>query len=347
MTRTQSVLTLGALIGAATVGRVALRAMRTLDLEGRVVLITGGSRGLGLLIAREVGRLGAQVVLAARDAAELLAAEDELIDRGVAVTTVVADVGRPADATRIVEDTVTRHGRIDVLINNAGIITVGPLEQMSVTDYEEAMATHFWGPLHAMRAAVPHMRRAGHGRIVNVSSIGGRLATPHLAPYCASKFALTGLSTAFRTELKADNILVTTVTPGLMRTGSPFNAQFKGNHRAEFAWFTISDSLPLLSVAGERAARQIVDALRHGDAELVIGLPAKVAVVASALAPQFTASVLRMANTLLPSPDAVPDTASHSGWQSTSRWAPSLLTRLTERAAVRNNEVPQLAPSTR
>ena len=132
------------------------------------------------------------------------------------------------------------------------------------------MAVHFWGPLHTMRAAIPHMRRHGGGRIVNISSIGGKIGVPHLAAYCAGKFALAGLSSALTPELARDNIVVTTVCPGLMRTGSPFNAWFKGRHRQEFAWFAIADSLPLLSANGRRAAAQIVDAMRHGDAELVI-----------------------------------------------------------------------------
>src|SRR5262249_7724910 len=163
----------------------------------------------------------------------------------------------------VVDEVVARYRRLDILINNAGVITVGPVDHMTPGDFEQAMAVHFWGPFHTMRAAIPHMRREGGGRIVNISSIGGRVGGPPLVPYCASKFARTGLSTALRTELACDNILITTVSPGLMRTGSPFNARFKGNHRREFAWFAIADSLPLLSIEGRRAARQIVDAARH------------------------------------------------------------------------------------
>jgi NAD(P)-dependent dehydrogenase (short-subunit alcohol dehydrogenase family) len=152
-------------------------------LRGKVALIAGGSRGLGLLIARELGRHGAQVVLAAN---------------GIDASVLVADVGSGADADRIVADVVQQHGRIDVLINNAGVIQAGPVDRMSLADFDEAMAVHFWAPLRTMRAAIPHMRRQGGGRIVNVSSIGGKVAVPHLVPYCASKFALTGLSTAMR-----------------------------------------------------------------------------------------------------------------------------------------------------
>jgi NAD(P)-dependent dehydrogenase (short-subunit alcohol dehydrogenase family) len=340
MTGKQSAFAIGGvMLGASIVAR-GLRRLRALDLAHRVVLITGGSRGLGLLMAREVGHMGAQVVIAARDEAELLRAQRDLLAHDIHASIVVADVATEAQAQRLIAQAIDRHGRIDVLINNAGVIMVGPVDHMTVADFEEAMATHFWGPLHTMLAALPHMREAGGGRIVNISSIGGKIGVPHLAPYCASKFALTGVSTSLRTELARYGILVTTVCPGLMRTGSPFNAWFKGRHRAEFAWFAVADSLPLLSIDGRRAASQIVNAMRHGDAELVVSLPAKLAVAVEALAPNTLARAMTLVNRVLPGPTGTLGNESHSGWHSGSRWAPSPLTRLTERSAVENNELP-------
>jgi NAD(P)-dependent dehydrogenase (short-subunit alcohol dehydrogenase family) len=211
---------------------------------------------------------------------------------------------------------------------------------MSVADFEEAMATHFWGPLHTMLAAIPHMH-AGGGRIVNISSVGGRIGVPHLAPYCASKFALTGVSTALRAELAGHGILITTVCPGLMRTGSPVNAWFKGRFREEFAWFAIADSLPILSIDGRRAAAQIVDAMRHGDPELVVTWPARLAIAAAAIAPNTVARSLGLVNRVLPSPTGTFGNESHSGLHSGSRWAPSVLTRPSDRSAAENNELPE------
>jgi NAD(P)-dependent dehydrogenase (short-subunit alcohol dehydrogenase family) len=330
---------LGGMAGAVVAAR-GLRWRRAIDLAGRTVLITGGSRGLGLAIAREMGRQGARVTLAARDGRELDRARSLLAESGIDAAIVVCDVSDRVESERLVGDVMAREGRLDVVVNNAGLIQVGPFEHMDVSDYQHAMATHFWGPLYIMRAAVPHMRAQGGGRIVNISSIGGKIGVPHLAPYCASKFALTGLSTSLRAELVKDGILVTTVSPGLMRTGSPFNAWFKGRHRDEFTWFAISDSLPLMSIGAGRAASQIVEACRHGDAELCVGWPATLAVVANAIVPAVVASGMALANRLLPGPiDARGDEA-HNGWQSASRWAPSLLTRLTDRSAVENNELP-------
>jgi NAD(P)-dependent dehydrogenase (short-subunit alcohol dehydrogenase family) len=341
MTRKDSALAIGGLIIGASIVARRIRSLRAIDLVDRIVLITGGSRGLGLLMAREVGRLGAHVVIAARDEAELLRAQRDLMAQDIAASILVADVATEQQAQRMIGQVIERHGRLDVLINNAGVIMVGPIDHMSVADFEEAMATHFWGPLHTMLAAIPHMRESGGGRIVNISSIGGKIGVPHLAPYCASKFALTGVSTSLRSELARYDIAVTTVCPGLMRTGSPFNAWFKGRHRAEFAWFAIADSLPLLSIDGRRAAAQVVDAMRHGDAELVISWPAKLAIAAEAVAPNTLAAAMTLVNRILPAPTGTLGNESHSGWHSGSRWAPSPLTRLTERSAIENNELPE------
>jgi NAD(P)-dependent dehydrogenase (short-subunit alcohol dehydrogenase family) len=341
MTRKQSVLAIsGMILGASLVTR-QLRSLRAVDLTDRIVLITGGSRGLGLLMAREAGRQGAHVVIAARDEAELLRAQRDLLAHDIHASIVVADVATEAQAQRMISHVVERHGRLDVLINNAGVIMVGPVDHMTVADFEEAMATHFWGPLHTMLAALPYMRENGGGRIVNISSIGGKIGVPHLAPYCASKFALTGVSTSLRAEFARYGILVTTVCPGLMRTGSPFNAWFKGRHRAEFAWFAIADSLPLLSIDGRRAAGQIIEAMRLGDAELIVSWPARLAVAAEGLAPNLLARAMSLVNRVLPAPTGTLGNESHSGWHSGSRWAPSTLTHLSNRSAAENNELPQ------
>jgi NAD(P)-dependent dehydrogenase (short-subunit alcohol dehydrogenase family) len=337
----QAAVAAGALaLGSALVAR-RVRNGRRIDFRGRSVVITGGSRGLGLLVARQLADEGARITIAARDQAELERARDELTARGAQVDIAVCDVGVRSEAERLIRDVVDRTGGIDVLINNAGVIKVGPLEHMQVQDFEEAMAVHFWGPLHTMLAAIPVMQRQGAGRIVNISSIGGRIGVPHLTPYCASKFALAGLSDSVRGELAKDGIFVTTVSPGLMRTGSPFNAWFKGNHRDEFTWFVISDSLPIASIDAGRAAAQLIDACRYGDPDLVITWPAKLAIIANAVVPEAVALVMSLTNQMvLPGPAENAGAEAHSGWQSLSDRTPSRLTKLTERAAVENNELP-------
>jgi len=123
-----------------------------------------------------------------------------------------------------------------------------------------------------------------------------------------------------------------------MRTGSPRNADFKGRHRYEYAWFSISDALPLLTVSAENAARQVVRACKRGQAELVISVPAKIAVLFDSLFPEMMSQMLGLANQILPAPGGV-GTQSMKGRESTSVWSPSWLTTLNEEAALRNNEV--------
>jgi NAD(P)-dependent dehydrogenase (short-subunit alcohol dehydrogenase family) len=319
--------------------RAAVRNRDAISFEGRVVVITGGSRGLGLVIARQLVREGARVCLLARDNAELERASRQF-PQDAEILTIRCDVRRRADVRHAMDRVLERWPAVDVLINNAGVIQVGPLEHMTPGDFENAMATHFWGPLHLIYECVPAMRRRGFGRIVNIASIGGRIAVPHMAPYSASKFALVGLSDAIRSELAQHGIRVTTVSPGLMRTGSPLNAEFKGQHQLEYTWFALSDSMPVITISAERAARQIIEACRYGDPELTITLLARIATRVHQLAPATIGRIMAVANRLLPEPtgDAAGDRR-HRGRDSQTTVTDSVATILTHRAALANNEL--------
>lgn len=324
--------------GALVAARALYRRWLEYDLRGKTVLITGGSRGLGLVLAREFADEGANVAICARDPAELERARADLASRGARVCAFPCDVTDRAQVKELVEVVTDHFGAIDVLVNNAGVIQVGPLEVMTLEDFEQAMAVHFWGPLYTTLAVLPQMRARRDGRIVNISSIGGKVSIPHLVPYSASKFALAGLSEGLRAELLKDNVVVTTVCPGLMRTGSPRNATFKGQHRAEYAWFALSDALPVTSIQAERAARQIVEATKRGQAELLITTQAVLAVKFRALFPEAAADVLALVNRLLPAPGGIGRKRA-KGKESESALAPSILTTLSDWAARRNNEL--------
>jgi short-subunit dehydrogenase len=313
------------------------------EFAGRSVVVTGGSRGLGLVMARQLAAEGARLTLVARDEQELTRAVDDLQAREplAEVLAAPADIRARYQAERAIAMAVERFGGVDVLINNAGVIQVGPLDHMKLADYEDAMLTHFWGPLYTMMAAIPHMRRAGAGRIVNISSIGGKIAVPHLLPYSASKFALAGLSEGLHAELAKYNINVTTVFPGLMRTGSPVNAMFKGQRPQEYAWFAISDSLPIASISPERAARQIIRACRYGEAELVITVQAKAAILARYAMPELFLDTMALVNRLLPAPSRSDGDVAKPGRESESKAAgpQQPLTAATYREAEKNNEM--------
>jgi short-subunit dehydrogenase len=323
--------------GAWAVSR-KLRSRRALDLHDKLVLITGGSRGLGLELAREFTRGGARVAICGRDFDTLQRAEEDLGRHGAIVRAYTCDVANANAVSEMVTRVERDLGTIHVLVNNAGVIQVGPTDVMTKEDYREAMDTHFWGPLHAIFAVLPAMKYRESGRIVNVSSIGGKLSVPHLVPYSASKFALVGLSEGLRSELRQYGIYVTTVCPGLMRTGSPRNATFKGENKKEYAWFSISDSLPLLAMDSERAARKIVDACIHGDSEVILTPQARLATAFHGVFPGLTSDILGLINRMLPAPGGIGERRAR-GRDSFSAVSPSALTALTEQAARKNNEV--------
>jgi short-subunit dehydrogenase len=324
-------------LGLAATSYALWRRRPGVSIEGQVVAITGGSRGLGLTLARELGALGASLALIARDEEELEKAAEELRSSGYPVTTWTFDLFNTDEIPALVQNIVDYYGRLDVLINNAGEIVVGPFETLSRADFERSMSLHLMAPLEMIRAALPVMKAQGVGRIVNISSIGGKIPVPHLSSYCAGKFALTGLSSTLRAELAKDGIVVTTVCPGLMRTGSHWNAKFKGDQGKEFLWFSHGASLPLASMNAARAARQIVAAMRRGDAELLISLQAHAAVVGAALAPAMTAALETAVNQLLPGAPEHGDGKTKSGWESLQKQ--SLFTWFGDRAAAKNNEL--------
>jgi short-subunit dehydrogenase len=270
------------------------------NLSGQVVLISGGSKGLGLLLARQFGSLGARVAIFARDEGELVAASKWLSGEGVQVDTFVCDVSNEDEVEALIGHVETRLGSIDVLVNNAGVIQVGPLDALQTRDFAEAMGIMFWGVVHPTLAVLPSMRRRRSGRIVNITSIGGKVSTPHLLAYNSAKFAAVGFSEGLHGELAATGIHVTTVVPGLMRTGSFVNAVFKGKPAQEFAWFTTLSSLPFVSIDAEKAARRIVAATLGNEPELILSLPANLMARAHGVAPGLSLKVVSLVARLLP-----------------------------------------------
>lgn len=276
------------------------------NLRDKVVLITGGSRGLGLQMAREFGDNRAKLVLCARDAAELEEARKDLSSRGVETRTFVCDVSDRQQVQRMVDQA----GPIDVLVNNAGIIRVGPLQEMTIADFETAMATIFWGTLNTTFAVLPQMRQRKQGRIVNITSIGGKISVPHLVPYSCAKFATVAFSEGLRAELDPAGIKVITIVPGLMRTGSHLEAEFKGQQKREYAWFSLGAATPVVSISAERAARSVVKSVRRGESEKILSLSADLLARFHGAFPELTGPLLSIVNKyVLPAPPERPPAA--------------------------------------
>jgi short-subunit dehydrogenase len=327
--------------------RAGTRLARRFDLRGATVLILGGSRGLGLELARAYAGAGAaRLVLVSRDHGRLLQAKARIEAHGAVVEVLARDLRTPGAAAEAVAWAHARAGRLDVLVCNAGIIQASPREHLADNDYEDAFALHVQAPREAIEAAAPIMKaQPQRGRIVVISSVGGLVAVPHLIPYAASKFALTGLAGALAPALRRDGIFLTTICPGLMRTGSHRNAAFKGEAAKEYAWFAVADASPLLSMNAARAARRIVAASRSGVARLTLTLNARLAHALDTLAPELTADLMAAAERLLPAPTGPKGDTLRLGHEiAAEAGVPPVLVAPAEAAAARNLEAPAIKP---
>lgn len=270
------------------------------ELAGQVALVTGASRGLGLLIARELARKGATVTICARDAGELERAGADLRRGGGRVEAFVCDVTQQDAVQAMVAHIAAEVGPVDLLFNVAGIIEVGPLTSMTRADFERSMDTMFWGPVNLTDAVLPSMRARRRGRIATVTSIGGKVSVPHLLPYSSAKFAAVGYFEGLRAELAGTGVTATTVVPGLMRTGSHVNATFTGQQGREYTWFSLGASLPLVSMDAERAARRIVAGVLRGRREILLSPMTKIATRVHGLAPSTTIALMGVMARVLP-----------------------------------------------
>jgi NAD(P)-dependent dehydrogenase (short-subunit alcohol dehydrogenase family) len=307
-----------------------------------LALVMGGSRGFGLLLARELGRRGHRLAICARDTDALERAAADLSSAGYDVTTETCDVTDRDQVDEVVRRVEEAQGPIEVMICVAGIIQVGPLEALTREHFTSAIDTMLWGPINTSLAVVPRMRERKRGRIGLITSVGGLVSVPHLLPYCSAKFGAVGFSRGLRAELAGSGVSVTTVAPGLMRTGSHLRAHFVGNHPAEFAWFSAGASLPLVSIDAERAAAQVISGILVGRAMVVTTPLARIGWRIDALFPTLTSAVFGVAAQLLPRSSAPAETI--EGWEAAERMSPSgrrvsdAITTLGRRAADRFNE---------
>jgi NAD(P)-dependent dehydrogenase (short-subunit alcohol dehydrogenase family) len=308
-----TVLTVGA-IAAALMQRQRRRVSKpfpeskqlpeSMQLHDKVVLITGSSRGLGLAIAEEFGHHGAKLILTARTLEELERARLLLIERTAIkqdrILVVPADLCRLEEVQSLIQRSTEHFGRIDILVNNAGVITVGPIESQTIENFRNVMDANFFSGVHCSMMVLPQMLGRGDGTIVNIASIGGKVAVPHLLPYTASKFAVTGFSQGLHAELREKGIHVLTVCPGLMRTGSHLNALFSGDAPREYRWFSLLANIPGVSASAQDAARKIVSAVISRSTEISITPQAIFASRVSQTVPDLTAWLLSATNRFLP-----------------------------------------------
>ncbi len=307
-----------ALLGlAAAATGYAVRRARRYPLRDRVALITGGSRGLGLLLARELGVRGCRVAVCARNGDELRRAVTDLRALGITAHGITCDLRDRDQIRAMVAETADYFDGLDIVVNNAGIIHSAPLDALGETEFDDAMRIMFWAPLWVFQEARPHLKG---GVLVNITSVGGKISPPHLLPYACAKFAHVGLSEGLDAELVRDNIRVLTVVPGLMRTGSTRRANYAGNAALEYAWFSLLAGTPLVSMSAARAARRIVDAIEDGRHHLTL---------------------TRTVNRILPGPGTEGPTVGFEAASRADQWGMRFLTWFNDRAGRDLNQMPE------
>lgn len=306
--------------------------------QRKVVALAGASRGLGLTLAREFASRGYRLAICSRSAGSLKTAAADLSEYGVEIHTHPCDITDRQAVQQWIKTVEDDFGPIHTLVVVAGIIQVGPPEDMTIEHFDKALAVMTHGPIYCVMSALEYMRERNTGHIGIVTSIGGMVSAPHMWPYATAKFGAVGFSDGLAAAVAGTGITATTLVPGLMRTGSHEHATFVGDGVKESAWFSLSATLPLLSINGERAAKKMVDGVLRGKPMTVITPAAWMAIRARGLMPGTITRLMGIANRLLPGPTG--QTEARPGYLFSDQW-PQWVKRVTvlgERAAARNNE---------
>jgi NADP-dependent 3-hydroxy acid dehydrogenase YdfG len=195
--------------------------MNNNNIEGKVVVITGASSGLGESTARLLSAQGASVVLGARRGDRLRSLVDELTSKGGKALAVFTDVTRHDQVKRLVDSAVHTYGRIDVMVNNAGLMPISPLERLKIDEWNQLIDVNIKGVLYGIAAVLPYMKNQKAGHIINVSSVAGHKVGPGAAVYAATKHAVLALSEGLRQEVKPYNIRTTVISPGTVASELP------------------------------------------------------------------------------------------------------------------------------
>lgn len=314
------------------------------NFNGKSVVITGGSRGLGLSLAWNfLDRGASDITLIARDEKELNRAKSILLRQfPVAnVLTQVCDVTDSKQLATAIDRAIINMKSIDILVNNAGSMLVAPFTSTEQADYEAQMKLHLYAVVNSTQLILPHFNRRGGGQILNICSMGGKVAVPHMIPYDASKFALAGFSQGVAAELAPFNISVTTAYPLPMRTGSPIQAVFKGNHEREFKWFETIDNLPILSMGADEAAKKILDGLADKKTEVLLAPVAKIRNIFAAIFPETFNAFMSFVAGRLPKGDSM---IRRTGHESSREFKKSLLLKPLQARSEKSQEMYNQTP---
>jgi len=271
--------------GAYKLLKTATRSSKKEKLKGSVVIITGASAGIGKAYAYAFAEQGCDLVLAARSKEKIDILADEIRQKyNVKVLSVPTDVSIEEQAKNLINISLEQFDHIDILINNAGIGSYGYIHETSVNDMKKIMDVNFWGMVHCTHAILPSMIRRRKGRIVNVSSVVGKMAMPVMGPYSATKFAMEGFSDSLRIEMKKYGIGVTVICPTSTKTEFVTNAIDGNNLRI--------DSIGMTS---ERVAKETINAILDNKREHILGLGENIGITINNTFPNIIDNVLTLA----------------------------------------------------
>lgn len=237
----------------------------------KVALITGASQGIGKATALELARHDCHVVLAAREPDRLEAAAAEVRQMGQQALAIPTDVRDYEQVNNLMQKTIAHFGQIDILVNDAGVYYMGPVEEASLDDWHQIIQTNLWGYIHTIHALLPHFLERGSGTIVNISSIGGLDPIPYQVPYTTSKYAVTGLTKSLRAELAPKGIHVCGIYPSFIRTQLYERALFRGqdaDKRYDLVYRSFHS--PFLEKP-EDVARTVWQAIEHRRKDVLVG----------------------------------------------------------------------------
>lgn len=279
-------------------GRISVsafnRSSRKFAWDQKRVLVTGGSAGLGLVLARQLASKGVRLAVCDMARQTVRQAVDELRKYGGDVIGIECDVRKYDSVVQMFEEIDAEFGGVDVLFNAAGVVEVGASEWMNHRDFENFMETNCRGAFCTIRAAMPGMWKLGWGRIMNVALLGRQRAVTSMPPGVECKSGTVGLLQDLRTDFRHENILVSTACPGLIETLSSRETMFEDRHREKYGWFSIGDSLPLMSENAQEAASQIIDACQQGRGKFTVANPVNVAVHLQRYFPALKNEILTM-----------------------------------------------------
>jgi short-subunit dehydrogenase len=240
-------------------------------IKGGAAVITGAASGIGAALAANLAARGANLALADRNADGLAATAAKARALGVKVSEHVLDVTDTAALEALPEAVLAAHGRVTILVNNAGVALMGNVDQVSMADFEWLMNINFWAPVRLTKAFLYALHREPDAHIVNISSVFGIIAPPGQAPYCASKFAIRGFSESLRHELIGSNVTLTVVHPGGIRTAIADSARLSQGIDPDEARAATAEFNKLLKTSAEDAGEAIATAISKRSPRLLIG----------------------------------------------------------------------------